>query len=72
MLPHSRQRPPLIVNLDKKTALDLNNFHPQDYTPYERQVLAGKLRRAMSKAAKEMDFELTAVLRDSVRSLTNS
>lgn len=70
--PHSRQRPPLIVNLDKKTALDLNNFHPQDYTPYERQVLAGKLRRAMSKAAKEMDFELAAVLRDSARSLTNS
>jgi excinuclease ABC subunit B len=64
-----KARKPLLVNLDKKLAVDVNNFDPADYTPYERKALAGKLRRKMGAAAKEMDFELAAVIRDTIRKL---
>jgi excinuclease ABC subunit B len=65
----NKVRKPLLVNLDKKLAVDVNNFDPADYTPYERKTLAGKLRRKMGAAAKEMDFELAAVIRDVIHSL---
>ena len=61
---------PFIFTLDKKTVLDLNNFHPDDYTPFERKALLPKMRRAMNKAAQLMDFELAAQLRDLLKLLT--
>ncbi len=57
----------LVVNLDKKTAIDLNNVNPEDYTPFERKALVPKLKRRMTKAANVMDFELAAILRDVIR-----
>ena len=60
---------PYIVELDKKTALDLNNFDPESYTPYERRALLPKVKRRMTKAANAMDFELAALLRDLAHAL---
>jgi excinuclease ABC subunit B len=61
------RKKPLILNLDKKIAVDLNNFDPGNYTPYEKKVLNRKLARKMSAAAKEMDFELAAIIRDTIK-----
>ena len=56
-----------VINLDKKTAIDLNNIDPDNYTPYERRSLIPKLKRRMTKAANLMDFELAAILRDLIK-----
>ncbi len=58
------KKKPQLVTLDKKTVIDINNFSADDYTPQEKKVLALKLRRKMTQAAKLMDFELAAILRD--------
>ncbi|MBQ6437992.1 UvrB/UvrC motif-containing protein, partial [bacterium] len=62
----SKTKKPLVIQLDKKTAIDLNNFDPDAYTPHELKQLTPKLKRQMTKAANLMDFELAAMLRDLV------
>lgn len=64
-----KKRKPVIFSLDKKTAIDLNNFSADDYTPFERKALLPKMRRAMNKAAGLMDYELAARLRDLIKLL---
>jgi excinuclease UvrABC helicase subunit UvrB len=38
----------------------------EDLTPLDRKKLAAKLRRRMSQAAKDLDYELAAILRDHI------
>ncbi len=60
---------PLIVHLTKTEQIDLNAIQAADLTPSDKQRLAAKLRRRMLKAAYDMDFELAAILRDSIGKL---
>ncbi len=59
----------LLLKLDSKTVIDLNNVDLDEFTPYERKSLVPKVRRKMTAAAKEMDFELAAILRDLAQDL---
>lgn len=61
----------LIVNLSKSESIDLLKIKPAALTPYDRKKLSDKLRRRMQAAAKDMDFELAALLRDTIVSLTD-
>jgi len=65
----AKMKKALVINLDKKTAIDLNNIDPDNYTPYERRALVPKLKRRMTKAANVMDFELAALIRDVIRAM---
>ena len=60
---------PLIVQLTKSEQIDLNNVVAADLTPTDRKKLASKLNRRMLQAAKDMDFELAAILRDVISTL---
>ncbi len=60
---------PLIVNLNKLEQIDINQIKPEELTPSDKQHLTSKLRRRMLKAANDMDFELAAILRDTIGKL---
>lgn len=60
----------LIVNLSKSEAIDIMKIKPAALTPYDRKKLSDKLRRRMNQAAKDMDFELAAILRDTIQTLS--
>lgn len=56
----------LIINLNKGESIDLMKIQVEDLTPLDRKKLAAKLRRRMSQAAKDLDYELAAILRDHI------
>ncbi len=60
---------PLEVQLTKTEKIDLNQIDPTAMTPDDKKKLAAKLRRRMLNAAKDMDFELAAILRDKISQL---
>lgn len=59
----------LLVDLNKTEQIDLNAITPADLTPSDRQRLIAKLKRRMQKAATELDYELAAILRDTIATL---
>jgi excinuclease ABC subunit B len=59
----------LVVQLSKTERVDLGAIDPAALTPYDKKKLAGQLKRRMNQAAKDMDFELAAVLRDTIAKL---
>ena len=61
----------LIVSLNKNEKIDLEKIDVQALTPRDKQNLSAKLRRRMNQAAKDMDFELAAIIRDKIKSLDN-
>jgi excinuclease ABC subunit B len=60
---------PFYVSLNKGERIDLNAIDPAALLPADRNKLIPKLRRRMKLAANEMDFELAAILRDSLNQL---
>lgn len=60
---------PLVIQLTKKEAIDLNNFDPSALLPNQRNKLKPKLTRAMNQAAKDLEYEQAAKLRDVITSL---
>lgn len=60
---------PIFVQLTKNEKIDLAAIEPSALTPYDRKKLSEKLRRRMNQAAKDMDFELAALLRDTISEL---
>ncbi len=58
------------VQLSKDECLDLNKINPSALTPQDAKQLSKKLTRRMRQAAREMDFELAASLRDKIQELT--
>ncbi|MDQ5951873.1 MAG: excinuclease subunit, partial [Patescibacteria group bacterium] len=56
----------LVINLNKGESIDLMKIVVEDLTPLDRKKLAAKLRRRMSQAAKDLDYELAAILRDHI------
>lgn len=59
----------LIVNLTKSEQIDLTAINPADLTPHDKLRLASKLRRRMLQASKDLDYELAAILRDTIQKL---
>lgn len=56
----------LIIHLNKDESIDLMKIVVEDLTPHDKKRLAAKLRRRMSQAAKDLDYELATILRDHV------
>lgn len=59
----------LIVELDKKTAIRVDDIDPNSLMPSDRQKLIKRLNRMMNEAAKEWNFEQAAKLRDAIAKL---
>jgi len=67
-----RDSNPMIIDLSKTERIDLNKINPAELTPDDKRQLSTKLRRRMLTSAKELDFELAAILRDIIASLQSS
>lgn len=65
----SKRTKKIIVQINKAEKIDLLALKPEELTPAERTQLAKKLRRPMTAAANAMDFELAALIRDTIRAL---
>lgn len=61
---YSRNSSGLVIELNKTTKINLNKIDPKALTPDEKKKLIPKLKRRMNQAAKDMDFELAALIRD--------
>lgn len=59
----------MIVQLKKNEFIDLQALDPESMTPDEKQKVIKKLDLKMRRAAIDLDFELAALLRDSIKSL---
>lgn len=66
---HDIEEKGLKIKLSKKEAIDLANIEPEALTPDQKKQLAAKLRRRMLQAAKDLDFELATLLRDTIAKL---
>ncbi|NCS97352.1 MAG: excinuclease ABC subunit UvrB [Candidatus Pacebacteria bacterium] len=60
----------VIVDLNKNEQIDIAKINPADMTPYDKRSVSAKLKRRMNQAAKDMDFELAAILRDVIKELS--
>lgn len=58
-----------IIRLDKKQTLDLKSFNPNSLTPSDKKVFERKLTKRMKQVADNMDFELAAMIRDTIKKL---
>ncbi len=57
------------IKLSKGEAIDLATLNPEDMTPSDKKRMAQKLKRKMNEAAKDLDYELAAILRDTILTL---
>lgn len=62
----SEQDNDIIINLNKSEQINLSLIDPEELTPHDKKKLAAKLRRRMAQAAKDLDYELAAILRDTI------
>lgn len=58
-----------VVTLSKKQSIDLDTIDPKNLTPRDQLKLVKSLTRRMNQAAKELDFELAAQIRDKIELL---
>ena len=58
-----------ILQLSTKEQLDLSQINPEALTPQDKVRLTKKLSKRMNQAARDMDFELAAILRDKIREI---
>jgi excinuclease ABC subunit B len=56
-----------VIQLTKKQAVDINKIDPDSLTPKDKKKLIRGLTRRMNLAARELDFELAAKIRDTIR-----
>ncbi len=54
------------IHLTKKVSLDLDQLDPASLTPTDKTKLTKQLTRRMHQAARDLDFELAARLRDTI------
>ena len=55
-----------LIKLSKKENFEFETFDPHSLTPKDKKALSAKLKRRMNQAAKDLDFELAAKLRDTI------
>jgi excinuclease ABC subunit B len=60
---------PMIIKVSQDETIDLSEINPDALTPQDKKQLINKLERRMRQAAKDLDFELAALIRDTVRTL---
>ena len=58
-----------VIQLTKKEAVDLTKIDPNALTPLDKKKLIRGLTRRMNQAARDLDFELAAQIRDSLEKL---
>ncbi|MEA2056294.1 MAG: excinuclease ABC subunit UvrB [Patescibacteria group bacterium] len=63
---------PIIIRISKKETIDLSEIKPDALTPQDKKRLINKLERRMRQAARDLDFELATVIRDTVHTLRRS
>lgn len=65
-----RVKPPepatTVIQLSKKESIDLTAIDPAALTPLDKRRVVSGLTRRMNLAARELDFELAAQIRDSI------
>ncbi len=59
----------ITIQLNKKEKLNLTDIDPQALTPDDKLKLTKKLKTRMQLAVKDMDFELAAIIRDTIKTL---
>jgi excinuclease ABC subunit B len=57
------------IRLSKKEVINLEAIDPESLMPSEKTKLARQLTRRMNQASKDLDFELAALLRDTIAKL---
>ena len=60
---------PVIIRINKNEQIDLSQINPDALTPQDRERLIKKLNRRMKQAARDMEYELAAIIRDTISSL---
>lgn len=63
------EKPQIELKLSKTETINLAALRAEDMTPSDLLKLISKLKRKMNEAAKDMDYELAAVIRDTIRTL---
>lgn len=69
---YSTERRRTKVALSKGESVALDDIHPESLTPQEKQRYLRSLNRQMNAAAKVMDFELAAAIRDTIQKIEQS
>jgi excinuclease ABC subunit B len=59
----------LIIAINKTQQINLSKIDPTALTPADKKSLTAKLKKRMGSAAKDLDYELAAILRDYIKSL---
>lgn len=59
----------MVVSISKNQQIDLDKVDPTALTPADKKKLTAILKKRMNSAAKDLDYELAAILRDKIRSL---
>lgn len=57
------------IRLSKKEVVNLDAVNPEAMMPAEKTKLVRKLNRRMNQAARDLDYELAALLRDTIEKL---
>jgi excinuclease ABC subunit B len=66
---HNTQPKGLVIKINNHENINLAEIKPEALMPEERKKLSTKLRRRMTQAANDMDFELAAIIRDVVKEI---
>ena len=61
----------IFLQINQRERLDLAQIDAEELTPDDKQKLSKKLKTQMKKAAKDLDYELAALIRDKIRELEN-
>ncbi len=59
----------MIVKVSSKEAIDLSKLDPAEMTPLDRKKVIKKLTKRMREAARDLDYELAAILRDKIQDI---
>ncbi len=60
----------VIIQVSKNEQIDLSAINPKALTPFDTKSLIAKLEKRMRQAARDLDYELAAILRDKIRWIT--
>ena len=61
----------IFLQINQRERLDLAQIDAEELTPDDKQKLSKKLKTQMKKAAKDLDYELAALIRDKIQELSN-
>lgn len=59
----------VFLQINQRERLNLSQIDAEELTPDDKQKLSKKLKTQMKKAAKDLDYELAALIRDKIKEL---